>query len=245
MNIRSEKYLGIPVAERILMEVEARVKNKNLIGEKRKQIIEGAITVFKKKGFHKATVREIAKEAQIGLGSIYDYVNSKDDILYLFFENYVTTFFEKVRSRASLIEDPILRLEVTFRAFVEAAMELEDQVMLSYTQARYVKKNYLKIILQKESEIVEHFRRILDEVGESPFRAYLEANFLVFSGVFGVLRRWILKPNYSQKELIEFLVQTQIREVIRRIQQENISAREKGAREEAFGEAPNSSAPRP
>src|SRR4030066_966718 len=96
------------------MEVKARVKDKNLIDEKRKQIIEGAMKVFKKKGYHKATVREIAKEAKIGLGSIYDYVNSKDDILSLFFENYVTTFFQKVRSRASLIDDPLLRLEVTF-----------------------------------------------------------------------------------------------------------------------------------
>ena len=202
------------------MEVKARVKDKNLIGEKRKQIIEGAIKVFKKKGYHKATVREIAREAQIGLGSIYDYVNSKDDILYLFFENYVTTFFEKVRSRASQISDPLLRLEVTFRAFVEAAMELEDQVMLSYTQARYVKKNYLKVILQKESEIVEHFRKILNELGESPFGSHLEANFLVFSGVFGVLRRWILKPCCTQKEIIDFLVQTQIHQVIQRISKE-------------------------
>ncbi|MDI6755098.1 MAG: TetR/AcrR family transcriptional regulator [Thermodesulfobacteriota bacterium] len=198
------------------MEVKARVKDKNLIGEKRKQIIEGAIKVFKKKGYHKATVREIAKEAKISLGSIYDYVNSKDDILYLFFENYVTTFFEKVKSRASHISDPLLRLEVTYRAFVEAAMELEDQVMLSYTQARYVKKNYLKIILRKESEIVEHFRKIISAMGEGPFDSYLKANFLVFSGVFGVLRRWILKPNYSQKEIIDFLVQTQIREVMQR-----------------------------
>jgi len=204
------------------MQVKARVKDKNLIGEKRRQIIEGAIKVFKKKGFHKATVREIAEEARIGLGSIYDYVNSKDDILYLFFENYVTTFFDKVRSRASQITDPLLRLEVTFRAFVEAAMELEDQVMLSYTQARYVKKNYLKIILRKESEIVEHFRKIFTELGEGPFDAFLEANFLVYSGVFGVLRRWILKPRYSQKEIIEFLVQSQIREVIDRMKGEKI-----------------------
>ncbi|OGP99525.1 MAG: hypothetical protein A2Z51_06535 [Deltaproteobacteria bacterium RBG_19FT_COMBO_52_11] len=205
------------------MEIKARVKDKNLIDEKRRQIIEGAIKVFKKKGYHKATVREIAKEAKIGLGSIYDYVNSKDDILYLFFENYVTNFFDKVRSRASQISDPLLRLEITFRAFVEDAMELEDQVMLSYTQARYVKKKYLKIILRKESEIVEHFRKILDELGEGPFRSDLEANFLVFSGVFGVLRRWILKPGYSQKEIIEFLVQTQVKEVIGRVQREKIS----------------------
>jgi len=205
------------------MEIKARVKDKNLIDEKRRQIIEGAIKAFKKKGYHKATVREIAKEAKIGLGSIYDYVNSKDDILYLFFENYVTNFFDKVRSRASQISDPLLRLEITFRAFVEDAMELEDQVMLSYTQARYVKKKYLKIILRKESEIVEHFRKILDELGEGPFRSDLEASFLVFSGVFGVLRRWILKPGYSQKEIIEFLVQTQVKEVIGRVQKEKIS----------------------
>jgi hypothetical protein len=100
---------------------------------------------------------------------------------------------------------------------VEAAMELEDQGMLSYTQAQYVKKNYLKIILRKESEIVEHFRKILSELGEGPFGSHLEANFLVFSGVFGVLRRWILRPNHGQKGIIDFLIQTQIREVIQRI----------------------------
>ncbi len=224
------------------MEVKARVKDKNLIDEKRRKIIEGAIIVFKKKGYHKATVREIAKEAQIGLGSIYDYVNSKDDILYLFFENYVTTFFDKVRSRASRIDDPFLRLEITFRSFVEAAMELEDQVMLSYTQAGYVKKDYLKIILRKESEIVDHFRTILDELGNGPFNSNLEANFLVFSGVFGVLRRWILKPNYSQRELIDFLVETQVREAIRRIGQGNMIGKEKGAKNIAFGGDPESSA---
>lgn len=202
------------------MQVQARVKDQGLIIEKRRQIIEGAIQVFKKKGYHKATVREIAREAGIGLGSIYDYVNSKDDILYLFFEDYVTTFFEKVRSRASMVADPLLRLEITFRAFVEAAMELEDQVMLSYTQARYVKRNFLKVILKKESEIVEHFREIISELGEGSFDAFLEANFLVFSGVFGVLRRWILNPKYHHKEIIDFLVESQIRGLRGRIRGE-------------------------
>jgi len=200
------------------MQVQARVKDQSLISEKRRQILEGAIQVFKKKGYHKATVREISKEAGIGLGSIYDYVNSKDDILYLFFENYATTFFDKVRSRASMVADPLRRLEITYRAFLEVAMELEDQVMLSYTQARYVQRNYLRIILRKESEIVEHFEKIIGELGRGPFDPFLEANFLVYSGVFGVLRRWILKPRYSREEIIDYLVQSQIHEVIRRIQ---------------------------
>jgi len=199
------------------MQVQARVKDQTLINERRRQILEGAIQVFKKEGYHKATVREIAREAGIGLGSIYDYVHSKDDILFLFFENYAATFFEKVRSRASAVADPLRRLEITYQAFLEAAMELEDQVMLAYTQARYVKKDYLKVILKKESEIVEHFEGILRELGKGPFDPFLEANFLVYSGVFGVLRRWILKPRYSREEIIRYLAQTRIREVIRRI----------------------------
>lgn len=43
-----------------------------------------------------------------------------------------------------------------------------------------------------------------------------------FSGVSGVLRRWILKPAYTHKEIIEFLVPTQSREVIARIKGEKI-----------------------
>jgi hypothetical protein len=117
-----------------------------------------------------------------------------------------------------MVADPARRLEITYRAFLEVAMELEDQVMLSYTQARYVKKEYLKIILSKESEIVEHFAQIIGELGKGPFDPFLEANFLVYSGVFGVLRRWILKPRYAGGEIIDYLAQTQIREVIRRVQ---------------------------
>jgi TetR/AcrR family transcriptional regulator, cholesterol catabolism regulator len=199
------------------MQVKARVKDKNLVSEKRRQIIDGAVKVFKKKGYHKATVREIAKEAKIGLGSIYDYFNSKDDILYLFFANYADTFFDKVGSLASQTTDPGERLENTYRAVLEALLELQDQVMLAYTQARYVKKNYLKVILRREFEIIEHFQKIIEEMGEGPFDSFLEANFLVFSGVFGVLRRWILKPRFRDKEIIEFLVQCQMKGIRERI----------------------------
>lgn len=205
------------VRRRKIMQVKARVKDKNLVSEKRRQIIDGAVKVFRKKGYHKATVREIAKEAKIGLGSIYDYFNSKDDILYLFFANYADAFFEKVGSLDSQTSDPGERLENTYRAVLEALLELQDQVMLAYTQARYVKKNYLKVILRREFEIIEHFQKIIDEMGKGPFDSFLEANFLVFSGVFGVLRRWILKPRFQDKEIIEFLVQCQMKGIRERI----------------------------
>ena len=201
------------------MRVKAKVKDQRLIDEKRKQIIEGAIRVFKKNGYHRATVREIAEEAKIGLGSIYDYVKSKDDILYLFFEDYVKSFYGKVKDRCPSHTDPIAQLAMTYRAFVESAMELEDQVMLAYTQAKYVRKDYLSVILHKESEIVEHFQKIIEEAlnGKSGMDPFMEANFLVYSGVFGVLRRWILKPHYSKTAIVNYLVEKQVGELCAKI----------------------------
>jgi AcrR family transcriptional regulator len=201
------------------MRVESKVKDQQLIDEKRRQIIEGAIRVFQEKGYHKATVREIAEEAKIGLGSIYDYVKSKDDILYLFFENYITSFYGRVKEQRLPQQDPLSRLEITYRAFVESAMELDDQVMLAYTQAKYVRTDYLKIILQRESEIVEYFQRILEEAldGNPSMDSFMEANFLVYSGVFGVIRRWILKPRYTREQTIDYLVKIQAGDLIRRI----------------------------
>jgi AcrR family transcriptional regulator len=209
------------------MQVKARVKDKKLVHEKRRQILEGAIQVFKKRGFHKATVREIAEEARLGLGTIYDYVHSKDDILYLFFENYATTFFEKIQSGPSQADEPALKLERTYRAVVEAIMELEDQVMLAYTQARYVKKHHLRIILRREMEIISHFQKIIEEIVPDPRLSFLEANFLVFSSVFGVLRRWILKPRFQKKEIIEFLVQRQMKGLAERNRSSAKTARRK------------------
>jgi AcrR family transcriptional regulator len=202
------------------MKVEAKVKDQQLIDEKRRQIIEGAIRIFKEKGYHKATVREIAEEARIGLGSIYDYVKSKDDILYLFFQDYVKAFYGRVKDQIPPELDPLTRLERTYRAFVESAMELEDQVMLAYTQAMYVRKDYLRIILEQESEIVEHFQKILEEAldGLKGMDPFWEANLLVYSGVFGVIRRWILRPRYDRKAVVDLLVETQLRELIMRIE---------------------------
>lgn len=210
MNVHS------PHTEGSIMPVTARVKDKQLVSEKRRQIIDGAIKVFKEKGYHKATIREIAEEAKISPGSIYDYFNSKDDILYLFFENYVRTFFEKLEHLNLHSDDPAERLEIAYRAVLEALLELQDQVLLAYTQARYVKKSYLKDILKKESEIVMYFQKIIEEMGEGLFDPHLEANFLVFSGVFGVLRRWALKERYLDREIIEFLVQSQVNGIVQR-----------------------------
>lgn len=48
--------------------------------DKREAILNAAAQIFGEKGFHSATVEEIAKEAGVGKGTIYQYFDSKSKI---------------------------------------------------------------------------------------------------------------------------------------------------------------------
>jgi AcrR family transcriptional regulator len=52
-----------------------------LIEARRNQILDAAAKVFAQKGFHAATTRHIASEAGVAEGTIYNYFDSKGDLL--------------------------------------------------------------------------------------------------------------------------------------------------------------------
>ena len=49
--------------------------------DKRQQILEGAVRVFARQGFHTCRVSDIAEEAGVAYGLVYHYFQSKDQIL--------------------------------------------------------------------------------------------------------------------------------------------------------------------
>lgn len=57
---------------------ERRAKH---LAERRETILEAAARVFARKGFDKATTREIAQEAGVSEGTIYNYFTSKRELL--------------------------------------------------------------------------------------------------------------------------------------------------------------------
>lgn len=49
--------------------------------DKRRVILDGAIVVFAREGFHGCRVSDIAKEANVAYGLVYHYFSSKDEVL--------------------------------------------------------------------------------------------------------------------------------------------------------------------
>ncbi|MCX5991339.1 MAG: TetR/AcrR family transcriptional regulator [Chloroflexi bacterium] len=60
----------------------SRNQKKELITEyRRKQILDAALAVFSRKGYGEATIPDIAREAGIAVGTIYNYYPGKRDLL--------------------------------------------------------------------------------------------------------------------------------------------------------------------
>lgn len=63
---------------------------KQMVEARRTQILRGAAEIFAEKGFHKATTKEIAQAADISEGTIYNYFDSKRELLLAMIELLAT-----------------------------------------------------------------------------------------------------------------------------------------------------------
>ena len=91
-----------------------------LVAARRTQILDAAITVFSEKGFHRATIKEIARVAGIADGTIYTYFASKDEILLAVLDRLNETTERKQHFVLESEQD----LKAFFRTYLQQRMAL-------------------------------------------------------------------------------------------------------------------------
>jgi AcrR family transcriptional regulator len=91
-----------------------------LVAARRTQILDAAIAVFSEKGFHRATIKEIARVAGIADGTIYTYFASKDEVLIAILDRLNETTERKQQFVLSGEQD----LKAFFRAYLRQRMTL-------------------------------------------------------------------------------------------------------------------------
>ena len=89
-------------------------------GDKEKAILEAAVKIFAQRGYHKAKISSIAKQAGIGTGSIYLYFKNKEAILLTIFDRL---WIELTNSLRNIIKqtniDPSIKLDLVIDKFFD------------------------------------------------------------------------------------------------------------------------------
>ena len=126
------------------------------------QILEAAVKVFARQGFHQSTVAQIAKEAGVADGTIYLYFKNKNDILVQFFSYRAKQVFVSFReavdgseTSADKLRNLVRRHLAEFQRDRDGAVvyqvETHQNSRLAEAQIREMSKLYRDLI----SEIIE------------------------------------------------------------------------------------------
>jgi TetR/AcrR family fatty acid metabolism transcriptional regulator len=169
-------------------------KKRNL--DKENAILEGALRVFGEKGFEDATVAAICAEAGISEPTLYEYFDSKEDVLFSISELYTRKEIERFSELAHFINDPRERV----RAIIQAYLEFYENNPLYTSVAlltlkgnrRYVTSPAYQSVREAAHALIEVFE---DGVRRGAFRDELDP-YLVRNMVLGFIEhltiQWLL-----------------------------------------------------
>lgn len=197
-----------------LRNITTQVKDADLVSERRALIAGAAARVFRAKGFHNATIREVAIEAGLSQGSLYNYVRTKDDILYLVHQDMTSAYARDVEQAIEGVAEPRARLEAAIAAFVRSMRERHADITLIYQETHALEVASRRAVLAQTQVFIRRFEQLIDEARAAgmalPGAGHLAADIVTFLPVMLALRRWRLRDLMpeaeAEAELVDFLM---------------------------------------
>jgi TetR/AcrR family transcriptional regulator, cholesterol catabolism regulator len=190
------------------VEIESQVKDPERVRERRAQIVSAAVRLFSEKGFHKTTTREIAKASGLSNGALYEYVKSKEDILFLVCQHIHNEIRRQLQSRHPVDAPGAAKLRRAIESLFRVLREMQADVLLIYQEAKSLPRAYLREVLRQELGIVNLFVELLREGVEDGSLAVAEerlellAQDIVVMAQMWAFRRWALQ-HVSFEQFVE------------------------------------------
>ena len=189
--------------------IKSKVKDKQLVDIRRQEIINAAVGLFVKKGYHETTVREIAKEFGMSMGTLYDYIRTKEDILFLVCDHIHNTVSNKLRESSAVRRDALGNLKKSIEDYFTIIDELQDYMLLLYQETKSLGKSARKYIYIAELRLTAIFEGILMQcINEQSVKLRkkdinIVAHDIMVKGQMWAFRRWALSKNISLNSYIE------------------------------------------
>jgi AcrR family transcriptional regulator len=191
-------------------KVKTNIKNPKRVEEQRSKIVRAAIKLVIEKGFHETSVREISQAAGLTQGTLYNYIRSKGDILYLICDEVVTAYLGAVEKAIARLPEGLSRIEAAIRAMIEEMYQQRNLILLIYRESHKLDRRALKAILFRMDQSFVVLERLLREASKDTPLAVgnmrVAVNILSYFPTLLVMRRWDLDRHVPHDEVVDNLV---------------------------------------
>jgi len=155
-------------------------------------IVAAAARVFRTKGYHAATVRDIAEEVGILKGSLYHHFESKEALLYLVVKEPIAQMYRTIAEIAESDLPASEKLRRAILAHLEAFDRHYPHLFVYLREREAVKRRFREMIGFSPKDYERCWQQILREgVEHGEFRADLDIK-VTSCGLLGMLN-WAYK----------------------------------------------------
>lgn len=160
---------------------------------RRRQLLDAAVAVMGRTGFHQMTMQALANEARVSVGLFYKYFGSKEDILLAAIVDILESFRDQVQPAMDQAgDDPVQRLIAGFREYLHVVEANRDAVVLTYRESRTLDAEGRERIKELEVETAEPMRAALEAGVAAGLMVPVPTDLLVFD-LMMLAHAWALK----------------------------------------------------
>lgn len=166
------------------------------MSKREQEIVAAAAKVFKEKGYHAATTRDIAAEVGIQQATLYYYISSKEELLYLVVREPITRLYNQVEAIGKAALPVRTKLAQALQAHLTAFDDSYPH-MFVYVQEL---PNFIGTLRDKIRESPEHYQHLWEAIIQQgitagALRADLDVSstVLMIMGMCNWLHRWYRK----------------------------------------------------
>ncbi len=180
-------------------------KSKQEAMKTRQDILRAAISVFLKKGVAKATVHEIADEANLTRGAVYWHFDDKDDLVTAVFEEAVNVVIGTTEATIESDETHSLKKLKAFlcspiqQLFVSQSSRDICKVLMHFCDHGDDAAKGYRIIFRAEGYYEVQLKHLINKaIDDGHLRSDLDIDatiFLLMSSVHGFTYRWLMPAN--------------------------------------------------
>ena len=171
------------------------------------RIVEASLRLFEAHGYHKVTVDQIVKESGTSKGGFYHNFKSKDELLYIIHDHFISYVVEKAQEAYENWNTPAERLYAIIKSFVMMIDLYKSHVTVFYQESLNLAPEYFQAIEVKRDQYKEMMFKVVDDgIKRGEFRRELPVP-IISMAIFGMVN-WVYKwyqetGRYSIEEIAD------------------------------------------